>query len=80
MKGVERDIGVFINLRLLFQPIYGDYSYMGRVIGPILRFGRVLLGFIIMAISTIAVLTIYLIWLILPPLAILMMVLNLMEV
>jgi hypothetical protein len=80
MKGIERDIGVFINLKLLFQPIFGDYSYMGRVIGPIFRLGRVLLGFIIMAISIIVILIIYTIWIILPPLAFLMAVLNLMAV
>ena len=35
-------MGVLINLKLVFQPIFGDYSYMGRVIGPIFRLGRVL--------------------------------------
>ncbi len=78
IKGIERDIGVFINLKLLFQPIFGDYSYMGRVIGPIFRLGRVLIGFIIMIISIAVILGIYLIWIILPPLAFLMAVLNLM--
>jgi hypothetical protein len=80
IRGIERDIGVLINLKLLFQPIFGDYSYMGRVIGPIFRFGRVLVGFIIMMISIIVILGIYSIWIILPPLAFLMAVLNLMEV
>lgn len=77
IKWIERDIGVFINLKLLFQPIFGDYSYMGRVIGPIFRLGRVLVGFIIMIISIIAVLGIYLIWITLPPLAFLMVASNL---
>jgi hypothetical protein len=76
IKGIERDIGVMINLKLLFQPIFGDYSYMGRVVGPIFRLGRVLVGFIIIAISIFVVILIYLIWIILPPLAFLMVVLN----
>jgi hypothetical protein len=38
IRGIERDMGVLINLKLMFQPIFGDYSYMGRVIGPIFRF------------------------------------------
>ena len=76
IKGIERDIGIIINLKLITQPIFGDYSYAGRVIGPIFRLGRVLVGFIIMVISITVVILIYLIWIILPPLAFLMMVLN----
>lgn len=77
IKGIERDIGVIINLKLITQPIFGDYSYMGRVIGPIFRLGRVLVGFIIMSASVFAVIIMYLIWIILPPLAFLMVMLNL---
>ena len=78
LKQVERDIGVMINLKLITQPIFGDYSYLGRVIGPIFRLGRVLIGFIIMAASIFVVVLIYLIWIILPPLAFLMVVLNIL--
>lgn len=80
IKGVENDIGVFINLKLLFQPIFGDYSYMGRVIGPIFRLGRVFFGFLIMLISLVTVIAIYLIWIILPPLTFLMIFLNLIYI
>ena len=51
LKGIERDIGVITNLKLITQPIFGDYTYAGRVIGPIFRLGRVLIGFIIMVAS-----------------------------
>ncbi len=80
IKGIERDIGVLINLKLMFQPIFGDYSYMGRVIGPAFRLGRILIGFIIMAVSVVVVVIIYLIWIILPPLVFLMVFLNLIIV
>ncbi|MCK5490841.1 MAG: hypothetical protein KAI67_03285 [Candidatus Pacebacteria bacterium] len=76
-KGIENEMGAFINLKLLFQPIYGDYSYIGRVIGPIFRFGRVLVGFFMMLISIVVVVVIYLIWIILPPLTFLMIYSNL---
>lgn len=79
IKGIERDIGVVINLKLITQPIFGDYTYAGRVIGPIFRLGRVLVGTIIMAVSIFVVILIYLIWIILPPLAFLMVVLNLVS-
>ena len=80
IKGIERDMGVLINLKLMFQPIFGDYSYMGRIIGPIFRMSRVLIGFIIMAASIVSVVAIYLIWIILPPLTFLMVFLNLVYV
>jgi len=80
LKQIEKDLGVIINLKLIFQPIFGDYSYMGRVIGPILRLGRVFIGFIIMMASIFVVIVIYLTWIILPPLAFLMVFLNLVYV
>ena len=80
LKQIEKDLGVVINLKLIFQPIFGDYSYMGRIIGPVFRLGRVLIGFIIMVASIFAVVAIYLIWIILPPLAFLMVFLNLVYV
>ena len=77
LRQMERDIGVLINLKLITEPIYGDYTYEGRVLGPIFRLGRVLVGLFIMLCSIVAVVTIYLIWIILPPLAFLMIVANL---
>ena len=80
IRGIERDIGVMINLKLITQPIFGDYSYMGRIIGPIFRLGRVLIGTIIMTASIFVVIIIYLIWIILPPLTFLMVMLNLVSI
>ena len=79
LKQIERDIGVIINLKLIFQPIFGDYTYAGRVIGPIFRLGRVLIGTAIMLVSIFVVILLYIIWIILPPLAFLMVVLNLIS-
>ena len=76
VREIERDIGVMINLKLITQPIFGDYSYMGRLIGPIFRLGRVLVGTMIVATSIFIVILIYLTWIILPPLAFLMVILN----
>lgn len=80
LKGVERDIGVIINLKLITQPIFSDYTYMGRFLGPIFRLCRVIIGLIIMAVSIAAVIIVYLFWIILPPLAFLMIITNLLYV
>ena len=78
LRQIERDIGVMINLKLITQPIFGDYTYAGRVIGPIFRLGRVLVGTIIMIASIFVVILIYMIWIVLPPLAFLMVFLNML--
>ena len=80
LEQIKRDIGVMINLKLILQPIFGDYSYMGRIIGPIFRLGRVLVGTIIMIASIFIVTLVYLLWIILPPLAFLMVILNLISI
>jgi len=80
IKGVESDIGMMINLKLIFQPIFGDYTYAGRIIGPIFRLGRVLVGVLFVGASIFVVILIYLIWIILPPLAFLMVILNLVSI
>lgn len=41
---LDRGFAVAINARLVFQPLWGDYSVVGRILGPILRSFRVLLG------------------------------------
>ena len=77
LRQVERDIGVRINMKLWLQPIYGDYSYEGQVIGPIFRTFRIFIGLGIEAVSVIAIVGFYLIWLIIPPLVFFMIVWNL---
>lgn len=66
IKGVERDIGILINLKLIFQPIYGDYSILGKLIGPILRLGRVFFGFALVVFLSMIIVVLYVLWLLLP--------------
>jgi len=80
IKQIERDIGIIINIKLIFKPIYGDYSYMGRVVGPIFRFGRVIVGIAIITVSAVFITCAYLIWIILPPLTFLMILSNLSHI
>ncbi|MFH1559147.1 MAG: hypothetical protein ABIC19_01310 [Patescibacteria group bacterium] len=34
----------WITFRNLFSPLYGDYSIIGRILGPFFRLGRLLIG------------------------------------
>jgi len=77
LRGVERDIGIIVNLRMITQPIYGDYTFAGRIIGPIFRLGRVLFGCLIFFISLVAVIIIYIVYLLMPAITAVMLLKNL---
>ena len=77
IKGIERDIGIIINLKLITQPIFGDYTYIGRIIGPIFRLGRVIFGVIMVSFSLCLVAALYFFWILLPPVAAIMIFKNL---
>ena len=53
---------------------------MGRVIGPVFRMSRVFIGLVIVFASIAVVIVVYLVWIVLPPLAFSMVFLNLIEV
>ena len=41
---LDKRLAVLINFRMLFQPLYGDYSLAGRVLGPVFRLWRIVFG------------------------------------
>ncbi len=77
IKGVERDIGIIINLKMIMEPIFSDYTFAGRLIGPFFRLFRVLLGCACVAFFSCLIVVIYGIWLILPPVTLVMISKNL---
>jgi hypothetical protein len=44
LSGLDQTFAVKINLRYLTQPLYKDYTIVGRVLGPIFRVLRVIVG------------------------------------
>lgn len=54
-------------LHLLFRPLYGDYSFVGRIIGPIFRTGRLAIGALAHLALAAAFLAAWLLWVLLPP-------------
>lgn len=66
VKGIERDLGIIINLKMITQPIYGDYTLAGKLIGPILRLGRVLFGCLLVFVAFVFTIIIYAVYLLLP--------------
>ncbi len=68
---LDRTFGIVVNGRLLFHPLYGDYSPVGRIIGPIFRLGRIVLGAMTYAVLFALAFTAWLVWLAIPALFIL---------
>jgi hypothetical protein len=65
-RTLDRSLAFRITLRHLFQPLYGDYSIVGRIIGPFFRFGRILIGLCIYLLLASVVIVAYLLWIALP--------------
>jgi hypothetical protein len=65
--GVDRIFAVKIMLRTLFLPLYGDYTIIGRILGPIFRFGRIILTLPFFAIYYGAAVALWLWWVLIPP-------------
>jgi tryptophan-rich sensory protein len=63
---LDRTFAVKVTLEHLFEPLYKDYTVMGRILGAIFRTLRVLVGFVVYAIVAVAILSVYIAWLAIP--------------
>lgn len=57
-----------LNLRLIFTPIYGDYTFMGRLIGFVVRLFQIVLGLALVLILAALSFIIPLVWYLIPAL------------
>ena len=55
-----------VTLKHIFEPLYGDYTVIGRTVGFVFRFLRLLVGLLIYCVFAGMFLTFYLVWLMLP--------------
>lgn len=76
LKTLDRSIGLIGNIQNWTSPLYGDYSYIGRVAGPVFRTLRIFFGAALYAVLAIFSLMLYLFWIILPIAVIIMIFLN----
>lgn len=67
LENVDKAFAVHITFRYLFQPLYKDYSPVGRILGPIFRSGRVLIGSAFIAGWTVIFFIMYVVWILFPP-------------
>lgn len=75
LKFTDRDFGLIANIYNWLSPLYGDYSLIGKFIGPILRTLRILFFSLVYAVFFIVAVILYFLWLAAPA-AIAVMILN----
>lgn len=66
MSTLDRTLGVGVNARMITKPLFGDYSFIGKIIGPIFRCMRVCTGGIVYAVLWCGAGAIWLAWCAIP--------------
>lgn len=66
LEEVDRAMAIKITLRHFFEPLYKDYTIVGRILGVVFRSGRVLIGGLVYGLLTTIFLAIYIVWLLIP--------------
>ena len=62
LEKMDQTWALYVTLRHFFEPLYGDYSIIGRILGVIFRTGRILIAGIIYLAVSILFGIIYLAW------------------
>ncbi len=63
---LDRFLGVGINVRLLFKPLFSDYSFIGKLIGPMFRLTRVVAGGLVYIVICVFAGAVWLVWCAIP--------------
>ncbi len=66
LQATDQAFAIKITLRYFFQPLYKDYSVIGRILGIIFRTGRIIIGGVVYLLIVVAFAIVYIAWLALP--------------
>jgi hypothetical protein len=66
IEGIDRTVAIKITLEHFFEPLYKDYSIIGRILGIVFRIARVLVGLVIYLVVVIMFIALYLLWIAIP--------------
>lgn len=67
LERVDRVIAFRITLRYFFQPLYKDFTFIGRILGVIFRSIRLAIGLVLYMFLGVILAGAYLLWILLPP-------------
>ncbi len=63
LESLDQTIAMRVTLRYFFQPLFKDYTFIGRILGVVFRTGRILIGLAVYAFVFVIFLAIYVLWL-----------------
>lgn len=66
IEAADQSFAIKITLRHFFEPLYKDYSVIGRILGVIFRTGRIILGGVVYLLIVSSFLVVYLAWVAIP--------------
>ena len=66
LEQLDRSLAFRVTLKHFFQPLYGDYTIVGRILGIIFRILRLAIGLVVYVFILFFSLSSYLIWLLIP--------------
>lgn len=66
LEELDRTLAVRVTLRYFFQPLYKDYSVIGRILGVVFRTARILIGGVAYLAIALLFLAFYLLWIAAP--------------
>lgn len=67
LERLDRGLAFKITLKHFFEPLYKDYTVIGRILGVIFRTFRILIGFFVYAVFAVCFALVYLVWILFLP-------------
>src|SRR3989344_5038536 len=66
LEWLDQTLALRVTLRHLFDPLYGDYTITGRIIGPMFRVVRILIALILYPVLMSIAIAAYVVWAFIP--------------
>ena len=66
LRELDKTFAVKVTFEHFFEPLYGDYTVIGRILGAVFRTFRTAIGLAVYAVLTVAMAILYIIWLAIP--------------
>jgi hypothetical protein len=66
LTNADRSFAVLITVRHFFEPLYKDYTVVGRIVGVVFRSFRILIGVFVYLFIAVLFAIVYLVWISIP--------------
>ena len=66
IASADRSLALRVTVRHFFEPLYKDYTFVGRLLGVIFRTGRIVIGLFAYLVIAACFLVAYAVWLLIP--------------